>query len=57
MMMPARAAQALAPFAFGLAVDRWGAGALWLSAALGLAGFAALMALGAPRAASARESP
>jgi MFS family permease len=47
MMMPARAAQALAPFAFGLAV----------SAALGLAGFAALMALGAPRAASARESP
>jgi predicted MFS family arabinose efflux permease len=45
MMMPARGAQALAPFLFGVAVDRWGAGALWLSAALGLGAFAALMLL------------
>jgi predicted MFS family arabinose efflux permease len=45
MMMPARVAQALAPFAFGLAVDRWGAGALWLSGALGLVAFLALLLL------------
>jgi MFS family permease len=45
MMLPARAAQALAPFVFGIAVDRWGAGALWLSCALGLVAFVALMLL------------
>jgi MFS family permease len=45
MMMPARASQALAPFVFGIVVDRWGAGALWLSAALGLMAFIALMLL------------
>jgi hypothetical protein len=45
MMLPARAAQALAPFLFGIAVDRWGAQALWLSAGLGLAAFLALMLL------------
>ena len=48
MMMPARGAQALAPFLFGLAVDRWGAGALWISGALGLAAFVALMLLPDP---------
>jgi len=46
MMVPARFAQALAPFAFGLAVDRWGAGALLLSGGLGLVAFAALLLLG-----------
>jgi hypothetical protein len=46
MMVPARFAQALAPFAFGLAVDRWGAGSLWLSGGLGLIAFAALLLLG-----------
>ena len=39
-----------APFAFGLAVERWGVGALWLSIALGGLGLAALLAL-RPRAA------
>jgi hypothetical protein len=46
MMVPARVAQALAPFLFGLAVDRWGAGALWLSGGLGLLAFVALLLLG-----------
>ena len=45
MMVPARVAQALAPFLFGLAVDRWGAGALWLSGALGLIAFVVLLLL------------
>lgn len=45
LMVPARFAQALSPWLFGLAIDRFGAGALWFSAALGALGFAALMAL------------
>ncbi len=45
LMVPARFAQALSPYLFGLALDRWGGGALWLSAGLGALGFAALMAL------------
>jgi hypothetical protein len=45
LMMPARIAQALAPFAFGLALAAWGARALWLSAGLGLAAFAGLLLL------------
>ena len=45
LMVPARLAQALAPWLFGVCLDRWGAGALWLSAALGLLAFGALMAL------------
>jgi hypothetical protein len=52
--LPARIAQAAAPFLFGLALQRWGAGALWLSGALGLPGFAALWLL--PRAPSADSS-
>jgi predicted MFS family arabinose efflux permease len=51
--MPARASQALAPFAFDTAIDRWGADALWLSAALVLSAFVALMALPHPRPAAA----
>ena len=42
LMVPARMAQALAPWLFGLGLDRWGAGALWLSALLGLSACAAL---------------
>ncbi len=42
LTMPARIAQALAPFAFGLALAHWGAGALWLSAGLGMSSFIAL---------------
>ena len=43
LMLPARLAQALAPWVFGLALDRWGAQALWLSGGLSLASFGALM--------------
>ena len=45
LMVPARIAQALAPWLFGVCLDRWGAGALWLSGTLGLVAFGALMAL------------
>lgn len=45
LMVPARFAQATAPWLFGLALDHLGADALWISAALGLVGFAALMLL------------
>lgn len=45
LMVPARIAQASAPFLFGVFIDRWGAGALWVSASLGLVSFAALCAL------------
>ncbi|MEP6771321.1 MAG: MFS transporter [Polaromonas sp.] len=45
LMVPARFAQATAPWLFGLAIDRFGSGALWFSAALGLVAFAALMML------------
>ncbi len=45
LMMPARIAQALAPLLFGLALDAWGANALWLSGAIGLAAGGALMLL------------
>jgi predicted MFS family arabinose efflux permease len=45
LVVPARVAQALAPWLFGLALDRWGAGALVLSAAVGLLAFGALFLL------------
>jgi len=45
LMMPARVAQALAPLLFGVALDAWGANALWLSGGIGLAACAALMLL------------
>jgi len=43
LMMPARVAQALAPFAFGWALDAWGVAVFGLSAGPGLLAFAALM--------------
>ncbi len=49
LMLPGRVAQAFAPFAFGLALDHWGAASLWLSTALGIAAFGALMVLRAAR--------
>ncbi|WP_092127235.1 MFS transporter [Polaromonas sp. YR568] len=55
LMVPARFAQATAPWLFGLAIDRFGAGALWFSAALGLVAFAALMLLHDPSSAAARH--
>jgi predicted MFS family arabinose efflux permease len=53
LMVPARIAQAFAPLLFGFCLDRWGAGALWLSGLLSGAAFAALMFL--PRA--SRNAP
>jgi len=58
LALPARVAQAAAPFLFGLALDRWGARALWLSGALGLVGFVALLVLRArPAAAPEHGAP
>ena len=45
MMVPARVAQAFAPVLFGMALDRTGAAALWLTTLLGLAALAALWLL------------
>ncbi len=45
LMVPARIAQALSPWLFGVCLARWGSGALWLSAALGLIAFGALLML------------
>jgi hypothetical protein len=45
LMVPARIAQALAPWLFGLCIDVWGAQALWVSGGLGLAASAALFAI------------
>jgi predicted MFS family arabinose efflux permease len=47
LMVPARIAQASAPFVFGVLIDRFGAGALWVSSGLGLVSFAALYWLAA----------
>lgn len=49
LMLPARILQALAPFLFGLALDRWAANALFLSAGVSLVAFGALALLRAPR--------
>jgi predicted MFS family arabinose efflux permease len=60
LMVPARIAQALAPWLFGLLLDRWGAQALWVSASIGLLAFASLWLLRAPapvRAASLPAAP
>lgn len=45
LMVPARIVQAASPFLFGLAVTRWGTGALGLSSLLGLSAFLALLAM------------
>lgn len=45
LMVPARVAQALAPWLFGVALDRWGSGALAVSAAVGLMAVVALLLL------------
>jgi hypothetical protein len=45
LMIPARIVQAFAPWLFGLCLYRWGAGALWLSASLGLVAFSVLFLL------------
>ncbi len=48
LMVPARVAQASAPWLFGVALDRWGAGALMLSAAIGACAWLALLLLPRP---------
>ena len=53
LMLPARLAQALSPWLFGLLLARFGAAALWFSAALGLSALAALLFIRTP----APESP
>jgi predicted MFS family arabinose efflux permease len=45
LMVPARIAQALAPWLFGIALDQWGTGALALSAAVGALALLALFSL------------
>ena len=45
LMAPARVAQALSPWLFGLCLDHFGGASLWLSAGLGLLAAAALMLL------------
>jgi hypothetical protein len=44
-MVPAHVAQALAPFLFGIALDRLRGGALWVTAGTGLVELLALIAL------------
>ena len=57
LMVPARIAQALAPWLFGIFLDRWGTGALWVSVALGLLGFAALLGLITPEQDAETDAP
>ncbi|HEU4459955.1 MAG TPA: MFS transporter [Methylibium sp.] len=45
LMVPARLAQALAPWVFGMLLDRFGAGSLWVTAALGMMALVALLLL------------
>lgn len=60
LMVPARIAQASAPWLFGLCLDRWQSGALWVTSGLWLAGFVALLVLRAkktqPAAAAAAQA-
>lgn len=48
ILAPMRLIQALAPLAFGLALERMGLGALWIFGGVGLISLAALMALRRP---------
>lgn len=48
LMVPARFAQALAPWVFGVLLEHLGTGALWISAALSVSVLLALMALARP---------
>uniref|UniRef100_UPI003F497888 MFS transporter n=1 Tax=Cupriavidus taiwanensis TaxID=164546 RepID=UPI003F497888 len=45
LMVPARVAQALAPWLFGICLDAFGAQALWLSSSLGVAAIVMLMVI------------
>jgi hypothetical protein len=56
LMVPARIAQALSPWLFGLVLDRWGAGALWLSGAIASIALGALRLMRAPGAEQRRAA-
>jgi hypothetical protein len=45
IVLPARIAEACAPWLFGLCLDQWGVGALWISMGLGLGSVTALLVL------------
>ncbi|GGC80557.1 MFS transporter [Vreelandella lutescens] len=49
IMVPARTLQALAPLLFGLMIDQWGAGALWLTSLLMLVATLVLLSIRVPR--------
>lgn len=55
LMVPARIAQALAPWLFGICIDLWGAQALWVSGGLGLAATGALFAIRSTAAEPTRQ--
>lgn len=55
LAVPARIAQAMAPWIFGLCIDRWGSGSLWISSALG--GLSLLALLMIPTATSRPVAP
>ena len=57
LLIPARAAQAVAPWLFGLCLDRWGAGVLWISATLWGSAFVALLFLPRERTSHLDEAP
>ena len=57
LMVPARIAQALAPWLFGIFLDRWGASALWISVTLGLLAFCALLGLVSPERDAESDAP
>ncbi|KAF0813485.1 putative sialic acid transporter [Andreprevotia sp. IGB-42] len=48
LMAPARIGQAFAPLLFGFCLDRWGAGAAWLSGMAGTLAFLALLCIHLP---------
>lgn len=50
LMVPARVAQALAPWLFGIALDQWGSGAVGLSSTIGVLALLALFSLQTPSA-------
>jgi predicted MFS family arabinose efflux permease len=57
LMVPARLAQASSPWLFGLCLDQWGAGSLWVSGAVGLLALGALIALPKPSERSVPAAP
>lgn len=56
LMVPSRMTQAMAPWLFGICLDRWGRGALWLSAAVGVSAFLALLLLRRPATVEVRTN-